>query len=88
MPKYKFELILDVDESRVANNDSTSSSKETHENVDVAGYVFMSKKETELARSVVIDNIWQSMAKEDLDYLLRLSMSSRRIELGLREIQE
>ena len=48
----------------------------------------MSKKETELARSVVIDNIWQSMAKEDLDYLLRLSMSSRRIELGLREIQE
>ncbi|MEZ8695997.1 hypothetical protein BCU90_20640 [Vibrio lentus] len=84
MPKYKFELILDVDESRVAHNDS----KETHENVDVAGYVFMSKKDTELARSVVIDNIWQSMAKEDLDYLLRLSMSSRRIELGLREIQE
>ncbi|MCC4817271.1 hypothetical protein BCU85_15465 [Vibrio lentus] len=81
MPKYKFELILDVDESRVAH-------KETHENVDVAGYVFMSKKDTELARSVVIDNIWQSMAKEDVDYLLRLSMSSRRIELGLREIQE
>ena len=88
MPKYKFELILDVDERRVVNNDSTRSSIEAHENIDVAGHVFLSNKETELATSVFMDNIWQSMAKEDLDYLLRLGLSSRRIELGLREIQE
>ena len=88
MPKYKFELILDVDEVRVVNNDSTSNSREAYENINADGHVFLGKKETEMVTSVFMDNIWQSMAKEDLDYLLRLGLSSRRIELGLREIQE
>ncbi|MFI3276680.1 hypothetical protein [Vibrio sp.] len=65
MPKYKFELTLDVDEP-----------------------VFLSNQKTELATSVVIDNLLQSMSKEDLDYLLRLTVSSHQVELGLREIQE
>lgn len=65
MPKYKFELTLDVDETSILNN-----------------------QEKELDKSSFIESLWQSMSKEDLDYLLRLSMSSRQIGLGLREILE
>ena len=79
---------MDVDECRVVNNDSTSNSREAYENINADGHVFLGEKETEMVTSVFMDNIWQSMAKEDLDYLLRLGLSSRRIELGLREIQE
>ena len=88
MAKYKFELMLDVDECRVVNSDSKSTSREVHENIDLTRHEFLNNQESELATSVFMDNIWQSMAKEDLDYLLRLGLSSRRIELGLREIEE